>query len=107
MHDLELFRRSRVYLLSGILLVADKGYQGVAKLHSFSVTPFKAGRNRPLTELQRQFNDNLSSYRVRIEHVNRCIKCFKILQCRYRNKQRNHLLYTSLICGIYTYELET
>jgi hypothetical protein len=40
-----------------------------------------------------------------IEHVNRRIKRFKILQIRYRNKQRKHLFRVSLICGIYNYEL--
>ncbi|MCL2518281.1 MAG: IS5/IS1182 family transposase, partial [Oscillospiraceae bacterium] len=33
------------------------------------------------------------------------IKRFKILQLRYRNKQRKHFLRVSLICGIYNYEL--
>ncbi|MDR2360932.1 MAG: IS5/IS1182 family transposase, partial [Oscillospiraceae bacterium] len=40
------------------------------------------------------------------EHVNRRIKRFKILQMRYRNKQRKHLLRLSLICGIYNCELQ-
>jgi len=52
-----------------------------------------------------RFNGNLSKYRVFIEHVNRCIKRFKMFQYRYRNKQRKHLLRISLVCGIYNYEL--
>ena len=51
------------------------------------------------------FNSYLSKYRIRIEHVNRRIKRFKILQMRYRNKQRKHLLRLSLISGIYNFEL--
>jgi len=103
-HDMELFRQSGVHLLPDILLVGDKGYQGICNIHLFSLTPFKASKKRPLTELQKQFNRNLSSYRMRIEHVNRRIKCFKVFQYRYRNKQRKHLLRMSLICGIYNHE---
>ena len=105
-HDLEVFRQSKVHLLPDILLVADKGYQGICKLHAFSLTPFKATKKHPLTKLQKQFNSNLSKYRIFIEHVNRCIKRFKIFQYRYRNKQRKHLLRMLLICGIYNVELE-
>jgi len=104
-HDMELFKQSGVHFLPDILLVGDKGYQGVCNVHLFSLTPFKASKKHPLTELQKQFNRNLSSYRMRIEHLNRRIKCFKVFQYRYRNKQRKHLLRFSLICGIYNHEL--
>ena len=104
-HDMELFKQSGVHLLPDILLVCDKGYQGVCNVHLFSLTPFKASKKRPLTDLQKRFNRNLSSYRMRIEHLNRRIKCFKVFQYRYRNKQRKHLLRMSLICGIYNHEL--
>jgi hypothetical protein len=104
-HDLELFRQSEVRLSPNILLIADKGYQGICKLHAYSLTPFKATNKRPLTDLEKQFNITLSGYRILVEHVNRCVKCFKIFQYRYRNKQRKHLLRMSLICGICNYEL--
>jgi hypothetical protein len=104
-HDLELFRQSNVHILDDILLIGDKGYQGLPTLHVNSLTPFKKPRGGELTELQKMFNSNFSSYRIRVEHVNRRIKRFKILQIRYRNKQRKHLLRVSLICGIYNYEL--
>jgi len=106
-HDLELFKMSAVHLLKDILLVADKGYQGICALHTFSLTPFKKPRNGRLTDLQKHFNRNLSQYRIFIEHVNRTIKRFKILQHRYRNKQRKHLLRFSLICGIVNFELKS
>jgi len=103
-HDLELFRQSGVHLLPDILVVGDKGYQGICNIHPFSLIPFKSSKKHPLTELQKLFNRNLSSYRMIIEHVNRRIKCFKIFQYRYRNKQRKHLLRMSLICGIHNFE---
>jgi len=102
---LELFKQSGIHISPDVLLVGDKGYQGICKLHALSLTPFKATKKHPLTDLEKQFNRNLSKYRIFIEHVNRCIKCFKIFQYRYRNKQRKHLMRMSLICGIYNYEL--
>ena len=89
-----------------IVLVGDKGFQGIIDIHANSVTPFKKPRKSDLTEKQKQFNSKLSKFRIFIEHVNRRIKRFKILQTRYRNKQRKHLLRISLICGIYNYELQ-
>lgn len=104
-HDMELFRQSGIHIAQDILLVGDKGYQGLTALHVNSLTPFKKPKNGQLTPLQKTFNSNLSKYRIRIEHVNRRIKRFKILQIRYRNKQRKHLLRVSLVCGIFNFEL--
>jgi len=104
-HDFELFKRSGVRLSKDILLVADKGYLGLHALHAFSVMPLKKPRNGELTAQQKQFSRSVSGYRMRIEHVNRRIKCFKMFQYRYRNKQRKHLLRISLVCGLYNYEL--
>jgi len=105
-HDLELFRQSGVHLLDDILLVGDKGYQGISCIHAFSLTPFKKPRGGKLTDLQKLFNRNLSKYRIAIEHVNLTIKRFKIFQHRYRNKQRKHLLRFSIVCGICNFELQ-
>jgi hypothetical protein len=92
-------------MMDFILLVGDKGFQGIIGLHANSLTPFKKPRKAGLTEEQKKFNSKLSKFRIFIEHVNRRIKRFKILQYRYRNKQRKHLLRISLICGIYNHEL--
>lgn len=105
MHDFEIFKTSGVHIINDILLVADKGYQGINKIHSFSLIPFKKPYKGELTEEQKEFNSKLSKFRISIEHVNRRIKRFKMFQYRYRNKQRKHLLRISLVCGIYNYEL--
>jgi len=104
-HDFELFKQSKIYLLDDILMIGDKGYQGIHSFHAFSLIPFKKPRNGELTEEQKEFNRVLSKFRILIEHVNRRIKRFKMFQYRYRNKQRKHLLRLSLICGIYNFEL--
>jgi hypothetical protein len=102
---MELLRQSGLHIADHILLVGDKGYQGLQTLHINSLTPFKKPKKGELTPLQRAFNSSLSKYRIRIEHVNRRIKRFKILQMRYRNKQRKHFLRVSLICGFHNCEL--
>ena len=92
-------------MIDFILFIGDKGFQGIANIHANSMIPFKKPRKGELTEEQKQFNSRLSKFRIFIEHVNRRIKRFKILQLRYRNKQRKHLLRFSLICGFHNYEI--
>lgn len=104
-HDFEMFKRSNIHLLDDILCVGDKGFQGICDLHPFSITPFKKPKGGKLTPEQKAFNSNLSKYRIRIEHVNRRLNCFKILKYCYRNKQKKHLLRFSLICGLFNYDL--
>jgi hypothetical protein len=103
-HDFELFKQSSVHIANNILLIADKGYQGIAKIHMNSLIPFKKPRNVDLTYEQKRFNGELSRFRILIEHVNRLIKRFKIFSYRYRNKQRKHLMRMSLICGVYNFD---
>jgi hypothetical protein len=104
-HDFELFKQSGIHLIDFIVLVGDKGFLGICDIHNNSVIPYKKPRNGELTPNQKLFNSRLSKIRILIEHVNRRIKRFKILQQRYRNKQRKHLLRISLICGIFNAEL--
>jgi len=104
-HDFEIFKQSGIHILDDILLVGDKGFQGICAIHSFSLIPFKKPRRGELMAEQKAFNSSIGKFRIFIEHVNRRIKRFKILQIRYRNKQREHLLRISLICGIYNHEL--
>lgn len=104
-HDFELFKQSGVHILDNILLLGDKGYQGICGIHAFSLTPFKKPCKGQLTAEQKAFNRMLSKIRIRIEHVNRRIKRFKMFQYRYRNKQCKHLLRLSLVCGLYNFEL--
>ena len=103
-HDFELFKQSGIHIHDSILLIGDKGFQGICDIHNRSFIPYKKPRKGQLTPAQKAFNRELSKFRMLIEHVNRRIKRFKILQIRYRNKQRKHLLRVSLICGIYNYE---
>jgi hypothetical protein len=104
-HDFEIFKRSNFRINENIILLGDKGFQGISELHLNSLIPHKKPRNGKLSKSQKRFNSSLSKDRISIEHVNRRIKRFKILSQRYRNKQLKHLMRVSLICGIYNFEL--
>jgi len=82
----------------------DSGYQGIASYHANSEVPYKKSKNHPLSKEEKVFNRQLSRERVRIEHINRQIKIFKIMSERYRNRRKRHQLRMTLICAIRNYE---
>ncbi len=87
-------------------MIADKGYQGIAKIHRLSETPIKKKKGGKLTKSEKQYNRKLNQLRIIIEHINRRLKIFKILSYPYRNRHRRFGLRVNLIAGIYNYELE-
>jgi hypothetical protein len=104
-HDFRLFKNSRLPLLSSQLCLADKGYQGLAKLHANCCTPTKKPRDTQLPEVERQHNSNLARLRVIAEHVNRRLKIFRILSEPYRNRRKRLGLRFNLISGLLNHEL--
>jgi transposase len=104
-HDFRLFKLHRIPLLPEQLCLADKGYQGIAKLHSSSCTPTKKRGKKKLNKFERQHNRLLSRLRIVAEHVNRRLKIFRILAERYRNRRRRFGLRFNLIAAILNSEL--
>ena len=104
-HDFRLFKSHRIPLLPEQLCLADKGYQGIAKLHPHSCIPAKKPRQSKLDEAERQHNRNLARLRVVAEHVNRKMKIFRILGERYRKRRRRFGLRFNLIAAIVNFEL--
>lgn len=104
-HDFRLFKLHRLPMLPTQLCLADKGYQGITKLHSSSCTPTKKPRKAKLDQSERQHNQLLARLRVVCEHVNRRLKIFRILCERYRNRRRRFGLRFNLIAAILNYEL--
>lgn len=74
-----LFKLNRIPMLPKQLCLADKGYQGLVKLHSSSCTPTKKSRKTQLNKFERQHNRLLARLRVVAEHINRRLKIFRIL----------------------------
>ncbi len=104
-HDFKLFKNSDVKFHKLLKVIADKGYQGIAKIHELSETPIKKPRGGKLTKEQKKSNRQLNRLRVVVEQVNRRLKIFKILSNRSRNRHRRFGLRSNLIAGIYNYEL--
>jgi len=104
-HDFKLLKRSRLPFVSSQLCLADRGYQGFAKRHPGACTPTKKPRKKPLPKAHKQHNRALARLRVRVEHVIRRFKIFRIFSGRYRNRRRRFGLHLNLIAGLLNYEL--
>jgi IS5 family transposase len=106
-HDFELYKRARIFVAKGTKIVADSGFQGIAKIHADSITPRKKSKNKPLSKEDKSYNRELSSKRIGNENAIGFIKRFKIVSERYRNRRRRFGLRFTLIAGICNFELGT
>jgi len=88
-----------------IKIYADSGFQGLLDFHKNSEIPKKNTKNNPLTDEDKANNRRISKERIFIENVNACLKVFKILANKYRNRRKRFGLRISLICGIYNFQL--
>ncbi len=52
-------------------VIADKGYQGIAKIHKLSETPIKKKKGKKLTKEEKKYNRQLNRLRITVEHINR------------------------------------
>lgn len=104
-HDFKLLKRSRLPFVSSQLCLADRGYQGFGKQHAGACTPTKKPRKQPLAAEEKQHNRALAKLRVRVEHVIRRFKIFRIFSGRYRNRRKRFGLRLNLIAGLLNYEL--
>ncbi len=103
-HDFKLFQASGVHFHPQTESLQDKGYQGIPKLHSKSRLPKKKPKGGHLTSEDKANNRQLARERVVIEQVNRCLKIFRLLAERYRNRRRRFGLRCNLIAALYNYE---
>lgn len=103
-HDFRLFRHSRVRFGS-LLCLADKGYQGIVKLHPNSIIPQKKPARKSLPTDDKQANRGLARLRIRVEHGIRRLKRWRILSERYRNRRKRFGLRVHLLAGIINFEL--
>ena len=83
----------------------DKGYQGIQHEQARAYLPFKASQGRPLSPEQRAVNRLHAAMRIRVEHVIRSLKRFRILAGRYRNRRRRFGLRFNLIAAIHNFEI--
>lgn len=88
-HDFTLFKQCGLHLAAALEKYADAGYQGLDKLVANAFTPIKKPRNRKLTPEERAYNRALAKLRIRIEHVNRRCKIFRVTKEVYRGKHKH------------------
>lgn len=103
--DFRLFKRSKVKLKQETKCLADKGYQGIQKLHSNSRLHKKKRKGAQLSQADLQMNRDLERVRCICEHIIGRLKVFRILAERYRNRRKRFGLRFNLIAGLYNYEL--
>jgi transposase len=104
-HDFQLFKQSDYCISQQTCLLADAGYQGLARLHSNSLTPAKKSKLHPLSQNQKANNRTLSKKRILIENIFRKLKVFRILSQRYRNRRKRFGLRFNLLSAIYNLEI--
>ena len=105
-NDFAIFKRSKLEVSQNSEMLADKGYQGIAKYIEKSFIPVKKPRKGELSQTQRQYNRELAKVRIKIEHVFARLKRFRILSERYRNRRKRFGLRFNLIACLYNLELQ-
>ena len=98
-HDFKIRKAEKPLPINAIKL-ADSGYQGWQKLQSNVILPYKKSKKKPLTKEQKEYNKQLSSRRMQVEHKIRELKIFKIISGVYRNFQKKYNLRFNIIAGI-------
>ena len=99
-HDITLAKNSTKQLCLYRYIMSDLGYYGLQEIGFNLLMPIKKQKNLPKFKEMIEFNKTLSKYRIRIEHINRQLKCFKILADRYRNRRKRFGLRVNLIAAL-------
>lgn len=100
-HDFALFKRSRPPLQNSTWCLADSGYQGIDQDQENRCTPYKKSKLQALCPQRKRCNRELARERIRVEHVIRWLKRFRILAGPYRNRRKRFALRFNLIAAIY------
>jgi len=98
-HDFTIYKDGRPVPRDSRVFV-DSGYQGMDKKHRKTQLPYKATKEKPLHQEEKEYNRALSKVRVKIENVIGQLKQFHILSDRYRNKRKGYNLKFNIIAGI-------
>jgi hypothetical protein len=99
--DITLFRENRSRFDSKQRFKGDKAYQGEALM----TTPLKKPRNRELTILQKEQNQEFSAKRILVEHRIRSVKIFRVAAERFRLNPQKYEQVVSTICGLVRFRI--
>lgn len=88
-----------------ILVLADSGYRGIQKKHPNVQFPYRHAEDAmEMSSKERKvYNKEVSSKRMKIEHIIGRTKNFAIAREKYRNRRKRFALRYNLICGITNY----
>ena len=78
-HDLTLLRAQNPHLRPDVWVVADSGYQGLAKAHPQTCLRRKKPRGKELGPDDKTHNRLLGRFRMPVEHVIRSLKIWRIV----------------------------
>jgi hypothetical protein len=99
-----MFKESMIGVLpKDILAMLDSGCQGACEYFPNAAIPFKASKNKPLTDEEKAYNTQLSKSRVVIEHINRELKIFRICKETYRGKGERGLIRVKIVASLYNH----
>jgi hypothetical protein len=104
-HDFALLKASKTNFLTRTKVLADSGYQGIAGLHANCQTPKKKTKKNPLTKADKKANRELASQRIANENSIGCVKRFRIIAEKYRNRRKRFALRFNLIAAIHNLNL--
>ncbi len=99
-HDFALLKDQNPHLHPDVWVVADSGYQGVAKRHPQTCLSLKKPRGGELSHDDKAHNRAVGRFRVLIEHVIHSLKIWRIVKETYRNRRKRFALRFKLIAGL-------
>jgi hypothetical protein len=97
---LKIFKETPVKISPKIKVKGDLGYLGIDKIHPNTKIPHKKPKNGELTKKQKKENKRFRKKRVKIEHVNRKCKCFRMVKETYRNRLNYIGQIWLIVCGL-------
>ncbi len=100
-HDGTIYKET-MNISEKILVLADSGYRGIQKKHINVLFPYRHAEDAKgmSREERKAYNKEISSKRMKIEHVIGRTKIFAIAREKYRNRRKRFALRYNLICGI-------
>jgi hypothetical protein len=109
-HDLTLLRKTKLLdqLDPDEGAMFDKGYDGITADDPGRALylPYKARRNRPLTEIEIEYNRELARYRIVVEHANAQLQKYQALAQVYRHDRAKHTRTVRVAAGLVNRQIE-
>jgi hypothetical protein len=105
-HDKHICDREKLSLPKGIRLWQDGGFLGHNPKNVEVKMPIRKPRGKPLSDLQKTQNKEISSFRVKVEHAIGRAKIFRVVKERFRcHKLFFDDLVFEIVCGIHNFKL--